>query len=48
MGDLVRNQRWATRGPQDSLVSAGARRVRFNQRWVAHETDRPCGTVLAN
>jgi hypothetical protein len=29
-------------------VGAGARRVRFNQRWVAHAARLPCGTVLQN
>jgi hypothetical protein len=48
MGDLIRHQRRATRRPEDSLVGAGARRVRFNQRWVAHAARLPCGTVLQN
>ena len=48
VGDLIRHQRRATRRPQDSLLGARSRCVRFNQRWVAHDPPQPCGTGLQN
>ena len=46
VGNLVGHQGRATQRPQDSLLGAGSRCVRFNQRWVAHNPLRSCGTGL--